>query len=201
VTRLQPIAAEVLTVAQAHSTRHFGGWALIAIAVAIWILWPIVAIKHWQNVIESHTRLGYFIADMTIVAPLCFASGYGSIQDYSWAGPLLLVAVGAAAYDLTHFLIFLAQIQVPKINGKPLPVAVYPVTILAVLAFLGWLAWREIRIEISHPGGTLAAFTPGGTGLYVGLGAVAIGALATGAVLLLHARRAAAALRSSPPGE
>ena len=91
--------------------------------------------------------------------------------------------------------------KVPKIKGKPLPVVVYPVTIVAVLAFLGWLAWREIRIEITGPGHTAAEFAPGGTALYVALGAVLVGVIASVAVV----RRARSSgggsggVTSSPP--
>lgn len=200
MTPLSLIAsAEVLTTAHTHATLDRGGWALIAIGVAIWIFWPIVAIEHWQNVIESHARLGYFIGDMTIVAPLCFASGYGSVAATKWASPMLLLTVGAAAYDLTHFLIFLAQIHVPKIKGKPLPVVAYVAAILAVLAFLAWIAWRVIQVEITPPGGALAELNPSGPGLHVAIAAVVAGGLVSGGISWMFLRGGRPST-TTPPG-
>ena len=197
MTQPPPLAA-LLTASQLNATHHLGGWALVVIGALIWLLWPIIAIRHWQNVVESHARLGYFIGDMAIVAPLCFASGYGSIEDYRWGLPMLLLAVGASAYDLTHFLVFLAQIGVPQIRGKRLPVAVYAVAIVLVLVVLGYIAWRAIRVIITPPTVALATFAPQGGGLYVAIATVLAGLLVS-ALVIWRCRRAAP-LPSLPPG-
>jgi hypothetical protein len=171
-------------IAAAHLGRHIGGWGLIAIGVAIWVLWPIVAYHNWENVVQTHNRLGYFFCDMTIMAPLCLASGYGLVRDYRWGSAVLLLAIGAAAFDLAHTLIFMAQIQVPKIGGRALPWWAYALVVALVLVLLGLLAWREIEVIMGGSGTQ-------GAGLYVTPAAMLVGALASGALASWFTRRAA----------
>lgn len=133
-----PVPAYIL------GSRHVDGGALIAIAVLIWALWFVVARRHWANIIETRTRLGYLAGDCALLAPGCVASGIGLLADQSWASSVLLLAVGAAAFDLTHTFIFLAEIELPKVHDKALPPWHYALVILVVLAVLGWIAWRDI---------------------------------------------------------
>jgi hypothetical protein len=133
-------------------SRHFDGVALIVIGVAILVGWIIVAIKNWANIVHTTTRLGYLAGDCALLAPGCIVSGIGLLTNQSWGPPTLLIAVGAAAFDLTHTFIFTAEIGYPKFHGKPLPAWVYVVVIMVILAVLGWIAWREIWFATgSHP--------------------------------------------------
>jgi hypothetical protein len=167
--------AIALPLAAAHTVRHVGGVLLIVIGVAVWIGWPIVAVQHSDDVVKSHARLGYMICDMTITGPLCLASGYGLVQDYRWGSAVLLLAVGAAAFDLTHFLVYLAQIHWPQIRGRALPWWAYLAAILATLAILGVIAWRELDVVTSATGAA-------GSGAYLTLVAIVLGALGSGAL-------------------
>jgi hypothetical protein len=163
---LPPIAA------QSHTWEHLGGVGLLLIAALVWILWPIVAWRHWQNVVETKTRLGYFIADMSIVAPLCATAGYGYVRDLGWAPGALLIAVGAAAFDLTHTFIFVAQLGLPKIKGSAPPWWAYALLIVLVLSLLGLIAWRAL----------LALVAPEEL-VYLVLGTMLAGALAGAALI------------------
>ena len=172
--------------ATSHALRIVGGGLLIAVGVLVWIGWPIVAAIWWEDVVQSHVRLGYLIGDMTLLAPLCISSGYGLVQGYRWGPLVLLLTVGTAAYDLTHFLVYLGQRGVPQIGGKPLPWYAYAAAIIATLAALGVLAWHELKVA-AHASG------PEGAGLYVVPIVIALGAAASGALTRWLLRRAARA--------
>ena len=127
--------------------RHVGGVTLIVIGGLILVGWAIVAPLKWSNIVQTNPRLGYLICDVCLVAPGCLISGIGLLTDAVWGPPTLLIAVGAAAFDLTHTFTYIAVIGFPKIGGKPLPVWAYGALILGTLVLLDWIAWREIRIE------------------------------------------------------
>jgi hypothetical protein len=182
--------AIALPLAAAHTVRHVGGVLLIVIGVAVWIGWPIVAVRHSEDVVNSHARLGYMIGDLTITGPLCLASGYGLLQDYRWGSAVLLLAVGAAAFDLTHFLVYLAQIRWPLIGGRALPWWAYLAAILATLAILGVIAWRELDVVTSATGAA-------GSGAYLTLVPIGLGAIGSGALTLWLLRPPPSS--SSPP--
>jgi len=182
--------AIALLLAATHTVRHVGGVLLIVIGVAVWIGWPIIAVRHSEDVVKSHARLGYMIGDMTITGPLCLASGYGLLQDYRWGSAVLLLAVGAAAFDLTHFLVYLAQIHWPQIRGRALPWSAYLVATLATLAILGVIAWRELDVVTSATGGA-------GSGAYLTLVPIVLGALGSGGLTVWLLR--APPSSSSPP--
>jgi hypothetical protein len=183
--------AIAMPLAAAHTVRHLGGVLLVVIGVAVWIGWPIVAVRHSEDVVKSHARLGYMIGDMTITGPLCLASGYGLLQNYRWGSAVLLLAVGAAAFDLTHFLVYLAQTHWPQIGGRALPWWAYLAAILATLAILGVIAWRELDVVTSATGGA-------GSGAYLTLAPIVLGALVSGALTVWLLRPPPSS--SSPPG-
>jgi hypothetical protein len=142
---------------------------LLLVGVGIWIGWPIQAHRQARDIVESHTRLGYLIADVTIVAPLCLASGYALLEGYRWGPLVLLLAIGAGAYDLTHFLVYLGQRGIPKVSGRALPWYDYAIAIVVVLVLLGALAWHYL-----HRAATATGVQ--GSGLYVTLILVLVGA-------------------------
>jgi hypothetical protein len=147
-----PIPAAVRLPGYIIGSRHLDGAVLIAIGMLIWVGWGIVVMRHWPNIISSTTRLGYVAGDCALLAPGCITSGIGLLTDQSWGPPTLLIAVGAAAFDLTHTFIFTAEIGYPKIKGKAPPAWAYVVVILFTLTLLGWIGWREIWFETgSHP--------------------------------------------------
>ncbi len=177
----------------AFSGRNWGGLGLLAIGVGLWIGWPLQARRQSEDIVRSHARLGYLIADVTIVAPLCLAAGYALVANDRWGSLVLLLAVGAGAYDLTHFLVYLGQRGVPRIGGRPLPWYAYGATIVAVLVFLGWLGWHEMH-RLIHGSG------PFGSGLWVTLPLVLAGAALAGALTWWLLRRVPPSGGSSPPG-
>jgi hypothetical protein len=172
--------------ATSHTLRHVGGGLLILIGVLVWIGWPVVAAIRGEDVVQSHARLGYLIGDMTLLAPLCISSGYGLVQDYRWGPLVLLLTVGTAAYDLTHFLVYLGQRAVPPISAKPLPWYACAAAIVLTLAALGVLAWHELKVS-AHASG------PEGSGLFLVPILIVVGAAASGVLTWWLLRRAARA--------
>jgi hypothetical protein len=119
--------------------RTVVAWILFAVAVVLLVGWPIAAIVNWDHIVSSHARLGYLIGDICIAVPLCLASWHGLRRSLSWARGVLLFTLGALAYDVTHFLIYLMQEEFLSI---PLPV--YIVLLVVVLAAIVWVAAHEI---------------------------------------------------------
>lgn len=147
------------------------GIALIAIGAAVILGWGLVLVKHGRNVLESNPRLGYCVCDISLLSVGCIVTGIGLVGGHRWARPLLLVAVGAAAFDLTHTFIYCAEISWPKPRGFTLPTWVYSVVILAVLAVLMSIAWSDIDMIASYKGIPTAVFWVSvGLGLATGVG-------------------------------
>jgi hypothetical protein len=144
MTAVHPHLAAATVPTYIVGSRTLDGIALLVIAAGIWIGWFLVARDNWENIIHSLTRLGYLIGDCALLAPGCVTSGIGLLLNESWGPPTLLIAVGAAAFDLTHTFIYLAEICEPKVHGKPLGPWVYAAAILVTLGVLGWIAWRAI---------------------------------------------------------
>jgi hypothetical protein len=115
-------------------------WILFAVAVVLLVGWPIAALIDWDHIVESHARLGYLIGDIGIAVPLCLASWHGLRRALPWARGVLLFCLGALAYDVTHFLIYLMQEEFASI---PLPV--YIVVLAVVLVAIAWVAAKEIE--------------------------------------------------------
>ncbi|HEX4010459.1 MAG TPA: hypothetical protein VHX62_10645 [Solirubrobacteraceae bacterium] len=144
-------------------TRTVDGVALILIGAGVIIGWGLVLWRHGRDVIKENPRLGYCVGDVTLLAPGCIVAGIGLLAEAPWAPPFLLVAVGAATFDLTHTFIYCAEISWPRLPavGVP-PTWWYSVAILLVLVALEWLAWSDIRVITgSHiPPGILWASVP-----------------------------------------
>lgn len=173
-------------------TRTVDGIALIVIGVGLIIGWGLVLWRHGRDVIANNPRLGYCIGDVTLLAPGCIVTGIGLLAKAPWAPPFLLVAVGAATFDLTHTFIYCAQISWPRLPEVGVPATWwYSVAILVVLFALEWIAWSDIRvINRSHiPAGILWASIPLAIIMAVGT------ALATEAVR----RKTLDALKNAPP--
>lgn len=130
--------------------RRFGGPALIAIGVCLLIGWAVVATQEWNDVIGSHTRLGYLIGDTWLLAPGLILSGVGIRQRLAWGHLVFLITVGVAAFDLTHTFIYMLQIEWPKIGGKAAPWEAYAALIVLTIALLVALGWWEIRVALSY---------------------------------------------------
>lgn len=103
--------------------------------------WPISAWIDWNDIITSHTRLGYLIGDICLAVPLCLISYRGLQREAPWGPSVSLLAIGALAYDTIHFGIFLIQEQFLNI-----PLVVYLLLILGILYVLYRLAIWEIRL-------------------------------------------------------
>ena len=106
--------------------------------------WPIAAIINWGDIVHSHTRLGYLVGDIGLVTPASFATWYGLRKQFLWAPGLLMLTIGATAYDAIHFFIFLAQERFLSI-----PPAGYIAILVAALAALTFFAVRELRAQAS----------------------------------------------------
>jgi len=128
-----------VSVAADTRRRTVVAWILFAVAVVLLVGWPIAAIIDWDHIVESHARLGYLIGDIGIAVPLCLASWHGLRRARPWARGVLLFTLGALAYDVTHFLIYLMQ---ERFLSIPLPV--YIALLAAVLAAIAWVAAKEI---------------------------------------------------------
>lgn len=146
------LAAQALTAAEVRESRHLSGWVLIGIGIVLLIGWIIVLLREGKVIWESQARLGYALADVLLVFPGCIISGAGILAGEGWAPPVLLFTAGAAAYDLTHFFVYLFQAETIKIKGKPLPWWAYAVAIVVSWAGLAWVAYEAIQIAISTPG-------------------------------------------------
>ena len=112
---------------------------LVTAAVLI-IGWPIAICVNWEHIVTSHTRLGYLIADIGLVSPLCLLSWHGLKKARTWGPLVLLATLGALAYDAVHFGVYLIQEQFLSI-----PLIAYVALILLVLAVLCWIGIWEIQ--------------------------------------------------------
>jgi DMSO/TMAO reductase YedYZ heme-binding membrane subunit len=124
--------------------RTWAAWAFFALAVVLVIGWPIAAIVNWDDIVDSHVRLGYLVGDIGLVVPLCFATWYGLRKQRRWAPGLLMLTIGATAYDAIHFFIYLAQERFLSI-----PPAGYIAILVAALAALTLFAVRELRAQVA----------------------------------------------------
>ena len=112
----------------------FGGGVLLPIG------WTIACIVDWNDVVNSHARLGYLIGDIAIITPLCFASWFGLKNERPWGPAALCLLCGAFAYDILHFTVWLIQEHKFGIPGIVLAVIGG-----AIIAFLAYLAVWELQ--------------------------------------------------------
>jgi hypothetical protein len=133
--------------------KHPWGFMLIVIGGAVLIGWSIIAPTHWTEIVKSQSRLGYLVGDGFLVAPGCILAGWGLLRDHSWGPAATLIVIGAAAFDLTHTFIYMAEVHFPKFGGSPPPIWAYVACILVIWGFLNWLAWRVIRLKIKGNSG------------------------------------------------
>jgi hypothetical protein len=124
--------------------RTWAAWAFFCLAVILIIGWPIAAIVNWDDIVHSHTRLGYLVGDIGFVVPACLATWYGLRKQTLWAPGVLLLTIGLTTYDAVHFFIYLAQERFLSI-----PPVVYIAILVAALAALGFFAVRELRAQAS----------------------------------------------------
>jgi hypothetical protein len=122
--------------------RTFAAWAFLALGILLPIGWLIACLVNWDNVVHSHIRLGYLIGDVGLVTPLSLVAAIALLRNRPFGPPVLLLAVGALAYDVVHFCVFLVQ------ERFLLPAAVWIVIWVAVLALLAWIAAGEIRLAV-----------------------------------------------------
>ena len=106
------------------------GWALAILAGVLIIGWAVAIVVSWDHIVSSHTRLGYLIADVGLVTPVC-VSAVGLFRGRPWAPSVTLLTVGALAYDAVHFAVYLMQ---ERFLG--IPIAVYLLLLAVILGFL-----------------------------------------------------------------
>lgn len=122
----------------ARHRRHVGG-IMFAIGVVLLVGWPIAVAVSWEHIVASHARLGYLIGDMGMVMPLCFLSWHGLVRGRAWGVPLVLITMGAQAFDVLHFGIYLIQ---ERFLG--IPTIVYLALMALILGVLAYLCRWEI---------------------------------------------------------
>lgn len=116
------------------------------VAFLLGVGWPISALINWADIIHTPARLGYVIADMGLVLPLCILTYMGLQREAAW-GPLVsLLAMGALAYDTVHFGVFLIKVQFLHLS----PV-VYLLLMATILYVLFRFAYWEIRLAMLSP--------------------------------------------------
>jgi hypothetical protein len=120
--------------------RKWAAWAFLALGVLLPIGWLIACIVNWDDVVNSHTRLGYLIGDVGMVAPLSLLAAYGLFKQKVWAPFVLPLVIGALAYDVVHFCVFLVQ------EKFLLPGPVWIAIWLLVLGILTWFSIGELRL-------------------------------------------------------
>jgi hypothetical protein len=124
--------------------RVWAAWAFFGLAVILIVGWPIAAIINWDDIVNSHARLGYLVGDIGFVVPASLATWYGVRKQMLWAPGVLLLTIGLTTYDAVHFFIYLAQERFLS-----LPPVVYIAILLASLVALGFFALRELRAQAS----------------------------------------------------
>lgn len=126
--------------------RLFVAWAAFAVGVILIVGWPIAAIVNWDDIVNSHARLGYLIGDVGLVVPLAFATWQGLRTRAWWGPPVLLLLAGAGAYDLLHFSIYLWQIEAFGVPGF-----LYGIACAAALVAI--VRWVVFELRQLRPGG------------------------------------------------
>jgi hypothetical protein len=71
--------------------------------------------------IVSHTRVGYLVGDLLLLAPGPILCGALLVMGHPYDTLVLPITIGIATCDLTHTLIYTWQIGYPKIGGKAPP--------------------------------------------------------------------------------
>jgi hypothetical protein len=71
-------------------------WAFLATAIGLPIGWAVAAIVDWDHIVDSHTRLGYLVADIALVTQLCFAIWDRLRRARRWAPLVLMFTAGGA---------------------------------------------------------------------------------------------------------
>jgi hypothetical protein len=122
-------------------------WVFLLTGIGLPIGWAIAALVDWDHIVDSHARLGYLIGDVGLVTPLCFATWHGLRRDLRWARPVFMFTLGALAYDLVHFGVYLVQ---EDFTGAGWAWGLLCAALLAVIAWLVWLALRPILLPDSE---------------------------------------------------
>jgi hypothetical protein len=143
-TSIAPAAAPPAPSPALVAHRVWAAWAFFGLAVILIVGWPIAAIINWDDIVDSHTRLGYLVGDILFVTPASLATWYGLRKQMLWAPGVLLLTIGLTTYDAVHFFIYLAQERLLSI-----PPVVYIAILIAALAALAFLALRELRAQAS----------------------------------------------------
>lgn len=129
-----------------HPHRLRVAWTAFAVGVILAVGWPIAAIVNWDDIVDSHARLGYLIGDVGLVVPLAFATWQGLRTRAWWGPPVMLVLAGAGAYDLLHFSIYLWQIEAFGVPGF-----LYGIACAAALMMI--VRWVAFELRQVRPGG------------------------------------------------
>jgi hypothetical protein len=143
-TSIAPAAAPPAPPPALVAHRVWAAWAFFGLAVILIVGWPIAAIINWDDIVDSHTRLGYLVGDILFVTPASLATWYGLRKQMLWAPGVLLLTIGLTTYDAVHFFIYLAQERFLSI-----PPVVYIAILIAALGALAFLALRELRAQAS----------------------------------------------------
>jgi hypothetical protein len=143
-TSIAPAAAPPAPPPALVAHRVWAAWAFFGLAVILIVGWPIAAIINWDDIVDSHTRLGYLVGDILFVTPASLATWYGLRKQMLWAPGVLLLTIGLTTYDAVHFFIYLAQERFLSI-----PPVVYIAILIAALAALAFFALRELRAQAS----------------------------------------------------
>ena len=111
------------------------------IALLLWfaLSWPIGVVVKFDYVLAN--ELGYMVGDLLVLVPLIVVTLYGFRREQTWAPLLVLVVVGAFAFDMAHFLVFLARSRPMDIPGL-----LFYVLIPVVIAVLAWLLRRHLLV-------------------------------------------------------
>jgi hypothetical protein len=102
--------------------------------------WLIACLRNWHDVVHHHPRLGFLIGDVGMVTPLSLVTGIWLLRRRPLGPPILLVTIGALAYDVVVFCVFLVQEHIF------LPGGVWIAIWVLVLALLGWFTAGELRM-------------------------------------------------------
>jgi hypothetical protein len=129
-----------------NSTRKVA-YLLLVFSGSLVTGWGVAIAVSWSHILASHIRLGYLIADIGLVTPLCVAAGLGLLRGRAWDLTVLQLAVGALAYDGVHFTVYLVQERFLRV-----PPAVYVAVLALVLYALVRISlWAYRRAAASQP--------------------------------------------------